>query len=504
MSSSIPGSYQGLKPYFGDIHNHCDLSYGQGPLEAAFQNARLQLDFASVTVHADWPDLPQDEPGLNYLVAYHREGFERASANWPGYLQAVERQNEEGKFVVFPSFEWHSNQFGDYCVYYRNGEGASILRAPDLDSLRVEALSCGPAMIIPHHIGYKTGSRGINWEAFSGQLSPVVEIFSFHGLSESCDGPYPYLHSMGPCHEQSTAQHGWRQGHRFGVVGSTDHHNAFPGSYGYGRAGVWASELSRNAIWDAVMKRRTYALTGDRIELAFALNDCTMGDTCPSSEDRRIEVSVCGSSSIDYIDILHNNQLIHRDSPIPLEPTPGLCKVLFEVGWGEGFESMAWDVRLKVSGGELSDVEPHFHGFGPTAKPGEAEYATTSWKLENADEVWFHTHTQPNLASQISMTQGLNLEIVGSGDTLLSAEVNCHHFEVRLADLLAGSRTFYLGGFVSPAVCFHRAVPRNEYAAALSFDHQTSALGRDWYYVRVRQKNNQYAWSSPIWVDGAG
>ncbi|MEZ4719329.1 MAG: hypothetical protein R2851_25055 [Caldilineaceae bacterium] len=117
----------------------------------------------------------------------------------------------------------------------------------------------------PHHIGYRQGYRGINWRAFREAVSPVVEIFSFHGLSLSSEGPYPYLHSMGPRHEQSTAEYGWEQGHVFGIIGSTDHHNAFPGSYGYGRLGVWAPALSRDAVWEAIAQRRTYALTGDRM-----------------------------------------------------------------------------------------------------------------------------------------------------------------------------------------------------------------------------------------------
>ena len=44
--------YQNLGVFFGDLHNHCGLSYGRGSLEDALQNARLQLDFASVTMHA--------------------------------------------------------------------------------------------------------------------------------------------------------------------------------------------------------------------------------------------------------------------------------------------------------------------------------------------------------------------------------------------------------------------------------------------------------------------
>lgn len=38
---------------FGDIHNHCGMTYGYGSLEHALAAAREQLDFCMVTGHAD-------------------------------------------------------------------------------------------------------------------------------------------------------------------------------------------------------------------------------------------------------------------------------------------------------------------------------------------------------------------------------------------------------------------------------------------------------------------
>ena len=237
----------------------------------------------SVVVHAVWPDLPKDDEKLAYLIDYHEKGFAKAQANWAGYLRDIDHANEDGDFVTFPAFEWHSIEYGDYCIYYPYvQDDMPIIDAPDLASLRAELRKLSySTLLIPHHIGYRQGSRGINWQSFTDEMSPFAEIFSFHGLSESSEGPYPYLHSMGPRHEQSTAQYGWEQGNLFGVVGSTDHHNAFPGSYGYGRMGVWAESCSREAIWEAIQKRRTYALTGDRINLQFSLNETAMAVFVP-------------------------------------------------------------------------------------------------------------------------------------------------------------------------------------------------------------------------------
>jgi hypothetical protein len=492
-----------LNLYFGDLHNHCGLSYGHGSFTDALTNARMQLDFASVTIHAAWPDLPVDDPKLGYLIDYHKLGFARALENWPGYLSAIEAANEDGRFVTFPSYEWHSIAYGDHCVYYKDARDSHILDAPDLPALRAAVKKLAtPALLIPHHIGYKQGSRGINWSAFSDELSPVAEIFSFHGLSESSEGPYPYLHSMGPRHECSTAQYGWAQGHIFGIIGSTDHHNAFPGSYGYGRLGVWAETLTRDGLWDAIRARRTYALTGDRIVLHTALNGQPMGAICPPDGERRISVDVTGGGALDYVEVLRNNEIIHRENVLPVRGAGGVYKLYIEAGWGEQQEPVDWDVALRIEGGQLRDVEPRFRGFGPTDSPDAEDYAFSRWTRDGDDGVRFHTRTRPNASLHTATTEGLALEIAGDARTRLTATINGQQHDLCLGDLLTGSRTFYLGGFVSPAISFHRAVPQTEFAHRFDLTDRRESTGRDWYYVRVRQRNDQWAWSSPIWVEG--
>ena len=74
---------------------------------------------------------------------------------------------------------------------------------------------------MPHHIGYKKGYRGINWDRFNETASPIVEIMSMHGASESRYATPAYLHTMGPVCGENTMQGGLARGFRFGVVGST-------------------------------------------------------------------------------------------------------------------------------------------------------------------------------------------------------------------------------------------------------------------------------------------
>ena len=78
--------------FWGDIHNHCGISYGHGSLERALTLARQQLDFASVTGHAFWPDIPTDRETFGAIIDYHQAGFAKLHSQLghrAGYLRVV-------------------------------------------------------------------------------------------------------------------------------------------------------------------------------------------------------------------------------------------------------------------------------------------------------------------------------------------------------------------------------------------------------------------------------
>lgn len=498
-------AYRGLVPYYGDLHNHCAIGYGHGSIQDSFRNARLQLDFACVTAHSAWGDIPADDPGLADVVEYHQRGFQVAAERWEYFRSAVEEHNEPGRFVTFLGFEWHSMAYGDHHVLYKSPEG-EIIHGATIEDMRAALRDYHArgieAMLFPHHIGYKRGYRGINWDAFTPEFSPVVEIMSMHGASESDEAPYPFLHTMGPRDYKSTLQYGLGQGHVAGVVGSTDHHSAHPGSYGHGRLGLWANALTRDGIWEAFWARRTYALTGDRIELRFVLNDAPLGSVLPAAFAREIEIEVTGGDDIDYVELLRNNAVIRRWNPPEAPAAEGPYKVHFEVGWGERGQIVDWEGSLEVTGGNVRAVEPRFRGHEIVAPQAheEEKYAFSDWKRLGDNRVEFATRTWGNPTTTTASTQGLSLEIDGDAATRLRAVVNGKTEEATIGELLQGARSGYLGGFLTPAYWFHRAAPRARYYCQMKFDTAVSGAGRDWYYVRVRQKNNQYAWSSPIWV----
>ncbi|HEY9075171.1 MAG TPA: hypothetical protein VIO61_01415 [Anaerolineaceae bacterium] len=511
--------FQGLNCYYGDLHNHCNIGYGHGSVEDALANARLQLDFACITPHAAWSDMPPGEGRLAPTVAYHVHGFEQARRGWAHLQSAVREANTPGKFIAFAGFEWHSMEFGDHHVVFA-GEGGRILPEKGVAemrrALRELALQDVLAILIPHHIGYLQGYRGINWDAFDPEFSPLVEIFSMHGAAESDDAPYPYLHTMGPRDRRSLLQWGLQQGKRVGVVGSTDHHSAHPGSYGHGRLAVWANGLTRQDIWQGLLARRTVALTGDKIALAFSINGAPLGSILPACPERRIAIEVCGGDAIDSLELLKNNRVIQRWSPSLAQESTGWdadkesVKVCFEMGWGERRVNIDWQGILEVTGGTIQDIEPRFRGH-ELVEPQESDetsYQFSRWQRETPGRVSFQTRTWGNPTSTTANTQAICLELTGTPETEIHAWINGKSTSARLGDLLEGPKAGYLGAFLTPAYLFHRAVPKRQYRWSLEFtdkaDPHNAPTGGDWYYVRLRQRNNQCAWSSPIWVEANG
>ena len=505
-------AYENLKNLFGDLHNHCGISYGHGSLEEALLNAREQLDFCSVTGHALWPDMPEPDADIQHIVDFHLEGFAHLRQVWPKVQQITEEFHQDGKFVTFLSFEMHSCQDGDYTIIYKDSQGGILevsglaeLRGKlgDLKSRGVEAIA------FPHHIAYHRGQRGINWDSYTEEFSPIVEIISMHGCSEADECTRPFLHVMGPSDHESTMQYGLEQGNFFGVIGSTDHHSAHPGSYGHGRTGIWARENSRADIWEALTAHRTYALTGDRIALEFAVNDQPMGSILPAFKERRIAFHVVGGAPIDYVDILKNGELLRRfsrsDAQYALDEDLIHTRLYLEVGWGKRNQRVDWDVEFGISGGEIISIEPRFRGFeivSPVEKSLDVpSYYFSHW--DNIDEltVKFNTSTFGNPTNTTPATQGICLHAALPRSSTITYVINGNKNEIPLSSLLEGARSGRLGKISSPAYRLHRAPLRWEFDWQGEFlDSVLEDGGGDIYYARVRQMNDQWAWSSPVKV----
>lgn len=125
---------------------------------------------------------------------------------------------------------------------------------------------------------------------------PLVEIYSVHSNSEVVDCEEPVFDFQVDSTVEAALQL-WlatgNPGYKLGIVASTDNHLSHPGAvaeiadnvvsiqgpYTGGILAVLASEKTRQAIWEAIQAKRTYATSGPRIELRFTAS--TQGQSVP-------------------------------------------------------------------------------------------------------------------------------------------------------------------------------------------------------------------------------
>ncbi|HOV84352.1 MAG TPA: Tat pathway signal sequence [Paludibacteraceae bacterium] len=497
-----------LKIYWGDIHNHCNITYGHGDMRDAFEAAKEQLDFVAVTPHAMWPDIPgANDPRLKWVIDYHTGAFKRLrEGGWDKYVAMTNEYNKEDKFITFLSYECHSMEHGDHVVLYYDLD-APLVECKSIPDLK-NKLKGKKSFVTPHHMGYITGFRGYNWKYFEeGDQTPFVEMYSRHGLAESDEGDYNYLHDMGPRQWEGTVLYGLEQGHKFGIIGSTDQHAGYPGSYGDGRIAVLCPSLSRDNIWNAMKNRHVYCITGDKIKIDFRLNDVLMGDVTKGNH-RHIYLKVEGEDLIDYVDIIKNGKCIARmNGPfVPVIPQEENvhCKMKIEFGWNREEKYVHWKGRVALDKGVINNVTTCFRGAAFTSpQEGETEFETKVNRIQNKTnrEVELDMYSSKNPNTTTPAMQGIILDVTMPKNGKIIAEFNGKKFEHSLAELLEGSRAHFMIGWLSEAILFNRAIPESSYTIEHYIEDNHPERDTDYYYLRVRQRNQQWAWSSPIWVE---
>ena len=489
--------------YFGDIHNHCNISYGFGNLENALLEAREHLDFCAVTGHAHWPDIFRRNEDTGFIIDFHKEGFDKLSKNWDTVKHLISRANEEGRFATFQSYEMHSSCFGDH-HFISPDDGLELIGA-DSPGEVVEKHQSRIAAI-PHHIAYTPGYRGISWKDFDERISPVVEVYSKHGCGVSDESAGEYLHTMGPRDGRNTVYSGLLQGKRFGFAGSTDHHAGYPGSYGDGLTAVLAEKLDRESIWDAILNRRTYAVTGDRIRCSFSVNGHPMGSIIENTETAEIQMDVEARNFIDRAVIYKNLEpmaSLHREDFNRDVKKSERFLLRIEVGWGRKQTAYGWDNRIEVENGRIISTDKCFRGQSVLAPKEGVSHSDDVNRLYNHAEITgnsinWHCTTFRNTSTRHSSTCGLIIELDGNPDTLIKLDINGFKKEILLRELETNGISAHMKDYNSEAFLVHKIVPLSHYKFSLYA--KTQVKPGDFIHGEIHQVNGQSAWISPVFI----
>jgi len=315
-------------------------------------------------------------------------------------------------------------------------------------------------------------------------------------------------------------------------VASTDNHSGYPGAYGEGLVAAWASDPSPAAIVEAVRKRRTYAITGDRIEVDFTVNDQPMGSELEATDERQIDIKVSAPDSIKMVELIRNGKVIERyfpeDTAQRPAPLPGRVQCRVRYGWGPwGSLDLGrvcdWDMDLHIEGGSFVNAIPCFQA-GPFD-----EKRRDKLRVVDPQHLQLKSHTARVDAFAEDPTKAVILEIDASHpDASLTIDMHSPKAEritTPLRDLQEDNQVRFTGTFTAESFALERlvgpsersathrqaATPRplsderlvgpSERSATLRWqDKRSDRKQADWYYVRVQQHNGHMAWSSPVWI----
>lgn len=495
--------------YWGDIHNHCGITYGYGSQKNALLRAADHLDFCAITGHAMWPDIVRRNEQTAFTIDFHRVGFKKLHDHWEEVRAEIAAANSEN-LVTFQAYEMHSGQYGDHHIVSPDDHLPLIYRRSPAELKRDAGV---PAITVAHHIGYPPEYRGISWDRYDETVTPLVEVCSKHGCAMSETAPFPYYHNMGPRDSRNTVYEGLRRGYHFGFVGSTDHHAGYPGSYGDGKLAALAEAKTRKAIWDALQNRRTYAVTGDRIRCGFTLNGAPMGSILPPAARREIFWQVEACYPISKI-VLYRNlepvQVLCGESLFGRSQERGRYKFRVEMGWGNNTEALyRWDGRVSVQGGALLGAEPCFRGrsvLSPkdTDTSGQDDVNNIPNRILSLDggACSWQCFTVKNQTTLHPSTCAVILELEGTPDTAVTIDVNGHVRTMTIGQLVQGGYAEEMQEWHSQAFKVHPAIPAVQYLLEGRFEDVPTGRAEDFYHLEVSQCNGHWAFVTPIWVKG--
>jgi len=251
---------------------------------------------------------------------------EMSREGWIQAQEAVDKHYQPGRFVAFRGFEAGGNEMGGHRhVIFATG-GVAPKYPKDFDysfpALHEHFRGRSDVLVIPHH-----PKIFMNWDIHDPELERVVEVYSGQGLSEQ---PGDDLWQSKMDTPGASVQEALARGYRVGLIGSGDVFpwpgRSVPGAnekdiiapYRGGLVAVFASELTREEIFEGLRARRCYATTGARMIVRFQVNQAVMGQEIrldKPEHPRTIRAQVLGTDIITNAEIVRNAQVLARVQP---------------------------------------------------------------------------------------------------------------------------------------------------------------------------------------------
>ncbi len=459
----------GTNLYWGDMHGQTKETVGTGTLDQYFSSAR-------------------DKAFIDF-TAWQGNDFQVTDKTWKNVCEKVKKHHEPGRFITFLGYEWSGTTpaGGDYNIYYLKDdqpihrsyhwqigmERRDGSERNPLSKLWKEFEGREDVMGIPH-----VGGRYGNLDFCDESFVRLLEIHSHHGTFE-----WFFEDAL-------------KKGLKLGIIAASDDHTCRPGlsyptrvtSRGFvsfdvvgGYTGVYARELTREALWEAFKNRHCYGTTGERIILDVRCGDKMMGDAFSVNGTPKIDIYAAGTCEISEIEIKRNVETVYlysdefprKENTIKLQWSGVRIK--------SRSKKTLWDGTLTVENGRIISVRQYAFNQ-PDEGVTQISNQIIKWKSSTSGDI-----------------DGIEVELDYDENTRLTFSSGPISFTTRISEIKRGRVVKNAGGINQKVeILFSRKGIHKK--AELSFEDKNIKDGLNAYWVKVIQKDGHMAWSSPMYI----
>ncbi len=244
----------------------------------------------------------RDIAGLDAMCVIDNDFYPNKSlspAEWQIHQEFSRHFTRAGEFVLFPGYEftYHrhdlSPDFNHRCVIYPGPDGKMFRRIDQgsrTDKEMLAQLKQTNGMCYPHHCSYELLEADKEWN--------VEVCSSWRAVLAECDFSIQQL----------------KAGHKFGFIGSSDAHRANPG-LGGALTGLFATELTPEALFDAYRKRRIIATQGFAVFMDFRVAGLFIGSEGNITKAPLISAEIEAPDLIAAVEVFRDGEVIYRETP---------------------------------------------------------------------------------------------------------------------------------------------------------------------------------------------
>jgi len=293
-------SVDGYQVYYGSLHNHSNVSDGQGTPDEAYNYAKnvAHLDFFGLADHS------------NLMNA----------GEWVTIKSAANMYNEDGVFAAFYGFEWTTYFSYGHVTVVNTEDYCSTGSPTNTFTGLISWLNARDGIAYFNHPGWDP----LAFNEFDHFSDPPCSKFVGLELWNDHDGFSKYYYNNGyysndgnkGYYDEALIRH-WK----IGAAGGDDNHTATWGTATDFRMGVLAIAKTRTAIFDALLARRCFSTLDKNLVLSLKINGFDMGSTIQGGTwNMEIQSFDTDNEIITNVDLLKNGAVIQSWTPGIIHP----------------------------------------------------------------------------------------------------------------------------------------------------------------------------------------